>query len=68
LNRSGRELTSPLPLAGEVAALEERGGWGKLSPLEQCESRRHPTPTLPGKRERERGSVVEATQSILIRL
>jgi iron complex transport system substrate-binding protein len=43
---SGRELDLPLPLAGEVAALEERGGWG-LSPHEQRESRRHPHPSPP---------------------
>jgi hypothetical protein len=27
--KSGTTLFLPLPLAGEVAALEERGGWGK---------------------------------------
>jgi hypothetical protein len=32
--QASRELASPLPLAGEVDALEERGGWGKLSPPE----------------------------------
>ena len=43
----------PLPLAGEVYALEERGGWG-LSPHRESQCRSTPTPTLPRKRERER--------------
>jgi hypothetical protein len=47
---------APLPLAGEVAALEERGGWG-LSPHEDYDSWRHPTPALPRKRERERTGI-----------
>ena len=65
LNRSGREFSAPLPLAGEVAALEERSGWG-LSPLGQCDSRLHPHPALPRKRERERNAIADATRSNLI--
>jgi len=30
-----QRVRSPLPLAGEVDALEERGGWGRIFPLGQ---------------------------------
>jgi hypothetical protein len=47
--------------------LEERGGWGKVYPLDQRVLRKHPHPTLPREeRERERTSVAETTQSNLI--
>jgi hypothetical protein len=36
---------------------EMRSGWGKLSPYEQSDSRRHPTPALPRKREKRRDAV-----------
>src|SRR5882757_10553000 len=84
---SGRELDSPLPLAGEhrppwaavlrqerrseasALALEERGGWGKLSPLEQCESRRHPHPNPPpqageGARLRRGSNSIQSHQTL----
>jgi hypothetical protein len=52
-------LASPLPLAGEADALEERGGWG-LSPHRESQCGGTPTPTLPRKRERERSADVAA--------
>src|ERR1700682_3686460 len=61
--RKRHELTSPLPLAGEVAALEERGGGGHslhTGSVTRCGT---PTPALPRKRERERMSVMDATCS-----
>jgi hypothetical protein len=43
-----------LPLAGEVVALEERGGWGKsFREPEHPLCGNTPTPALPRKRERE---------------
>ena len=48
-------LPSPLPLAGEADALEERGGWG-LSPRRKSRCGGTPTPALPRKRERERSA------------
>ena len=49
---------APLPLARKVNALEERGGWGKLSPLAPAlahpVAERAPTPAIPRKRERGR--------------
>src|SRR5882757_3860946 len=51
-----REVLLPLPLAGEVDALEERGGWGHLSTgTGVCGET--PTPALPRKREREQTAV-----------
>src|SRR6478752_6551801 len=47
-------VASPLPLAGEADALEERGGWG-LSPHRESQCRSTPTPALPRKRGRGRG-------------
>jgi hypothetical protein len=41
----------PLPLAGEVDALEERGGWGNASASAGARGET-PTPALPRKRER----------------
>ena len=38
---------------------QERGGWGKIYPLDQRVLRGTPTPALPRKRERERTSVAE---------
>jgi hypothetical protein len=55
LTRFARELASPLPLAGEVAALEERSGWGKLYPFDHCISGGAPTPALPGASPARRG-------------
>ena len=52
----GLGLASPLPLAGEVAALEERGGWGNSINTGSLTRGGTPTPTLPRKRERERSS------------
>src|ERR1035437_3402240 len=53
LAHPSRELTSPLPLAGEVAALEERGGGGNSLHANSANRGDTPTPTLPRKRERE---------------
>ena len=52
-------LASPLPLAGEADALEERGGWG-LSPHGESRCGSTPTPALPRKREREHSADVAA--------
>jgi hypothetical protein len=48
----GRPFSSPLPLAGEVAALAECGGWGPDF-ANRMAFRCSPSPTLPRKRERE---------------
>jgi hypothetical protein len=54
--KSAAAFSLPLPLAGEVAALEERGGWGKsLRGLWRSEYAAAPPPQpSPRKRERER--------------
>src|SRR5437868_11586688 len=57
-----RGLASPLPLAGEADALEERGGWG-LSPRRESQCGSTPTPALPRKRERERSADAVAARS-----
>src|SRR5579859_7261203 len=44
-----------------------RCGWGKLFPHDQCDSWRHPTPTLPRKRERGRSVAAVAIRSSLVR-
>src|SRR5262249_61687956 len=44
-----RGLASPLPLAGEADALEERGGWG-LSPRRESRCGGTPPPTPPPRR------------------
>src|SRR5882672_6260945 len=43
LGRSCGRLGAPLPLAGEVDALVERGGWG-LSPQDDSRRDAHPSP------------------------
>src|SRR5437868_12789245 len=57
-----RGLASPLPLAGEADALEERGGWG-LSPRRESQCGSTPTPALPRKRERERSADAVAARA-----
>jgi hypothetical protein len=47
----------PLPLAGEVAALEERGGWGNSLHLRRS-LRKHPHPALPRCSDRGQGGQV----------
>ena len=61
--RASLRVRLPLPLAEEVDALEERGGWGKVYPLDQRFLRKSPHPALPRK-GREREPACDAAQQL----
>src|SRR5688500_10890429 len=66
MNRSGAAtyFTSPACGGGRHA---KRDGWGKFSPHEQYESRRHPHPSPPPQeRERERSRVFYCASALFL--
>jgi hypothetical protein len=61
-------VTLPLPLAGEVDALDRARRVGEIYPFDELRCGGTPTPTLPRKREREQKrkdgiECIEAKQS-----